>query len=154
MEYDDKPLDYEMQEGLHINEASRRDLGEAARWAKFLAILGFIGVGIMVLTGLVASAMLGSLPGMDSEPFPPAILAFFYIAFALLYFLPILYLYRFAAHAQEAVRGSSTQELEVALANIKSHYKFIGILAVVLLGFYALGIAFVVLAGLTESLVG
>lgn len=134
-----QPLDNDLQEGLSLSRSSQSFLSEAARWAKFIAIIGFIVCGLMVFGALGMLTMTGIMPGGSDElPFSPMLLVGIYLGFAIIYFFPILYLYRFATNAQDAIRGSSEHRLEVALENIKSHYKFMGILMIILIASYFL----------------
>jgi hypothetical protein len=75
------------------------------------------------------------------------VLVVVYIGMAALYFFPILYLFRFATKAQEAVKANDTPTLTTALENLKSHYKFIGILAAIVMGFYAIMLVIMLVAG-------
>jgi hypothetical protein len=45
---------------LHINETAIEYLRSSAKWSMFLAIMGFIGIGLMIL-GALAIATIGSL---------------------------------------------------------------------------------------------
>jgi hypothetical protein len=43
---------FEQFEELRIDRISKEFLAETAKWATFLAILGFIGIGLMVIAAL------------------------------------------------------------------------------------------------------
>ncbi|WP_181163642.1 DUF5362 family protein [Pontibacter mangrovi] len=133
-----------------ITPPSAHYLREIAKWGKFLAIVGFVGVGIMVLVGLFAGATMGmflpkesinSSAGMISGGF----FTVFYLLFALLYFFPVLYLYRFSGKMQEALRLQDEELLTTSFSNLKSLFKFMGILTIIILGFYVLSLVFVFL---------
>jgi len=47
--------------GLGIDPTAKAHLSEAARWARFLAIVGFVLIGIIVLVGLFAGSLLGTM---------------------------------------------------------------------------------------------
>ena len=47
--------------GLGLGQLTRSDLYEAARWAKFLAIVGFVSLGLLVLMGLFFLVTMGSM---------------------------------------------------------------------------------------------
>ena len=55
-------------EELVLTEEAKGYLRESAKWAKFLAILGFIFIGLFALGGLIIAANLGALG--DELPFP------------------------------------------------------------------------------------
>lgn len=147
-------LDAGNEGSLSLNYAARQGLKTAATWAKFLAILGFIGIGLMVLFGLFFSSVMGMMLGSGgSNAFgglPLGVFSFIYISFALLYFFPVLYLYRFADKMIVALRNENNEVLGESLSYLGSHYKFIGILAAIMIGLYALVIVFSILAGLAS----
>lgn len=137
-------------EELNITQQSISYLGSIAKWSKFLAIVGFIMVGLLVLIAVFAGAFLGFMgsasgvaPGTEA-----GMLTVIYIIMAVIYFFPILFLYKFSVKLKRALGSSSSSELAEAFANLKSHYKFIGILTIIVLSFYAFGILIVVAMGL------
>ncbi len=83
---------------------------------------------------------------MMPTPFPLGIFGFLYLIIAAVYFFPVFYLYKFATKAYEAVIGYNSNTLEVAVLNLKSYFKFIGILIIVMLSLYFVGII-VMIAG-------
>jgi Na+/H+ antiporter NhaB len=89
---------------LELTHGAMIDLLEARKWANLVAIVGFIGLGIIVVAGLLAGVLFSAMLGdRGSFPFPIGIMGFFYVGMALIYFFPLLYLYRFAKSAQKAV---------------------------------------------------
>jgi hypothetical protein len=152
MDYD-QPLDKDFQEDLHFSNESRANLNETAGWTKFLAIVGFIFVGFMVLASYRIHSFFSMMPMSEEFPFPPAIFSVFsviYLGMALLFFFPVLYLYKFSTRMKDAIRASDQGAMEDAFANIKAHYKFIGILMIVLIGFNVLSFMVVVFASLVS----
>ena len=140
------PLDDQLAEDLHISGRAESFLKETAKWARFLSILGFIGIGFLVLVALFIGAFMNVMGG-DQLPFPSFVLTFVYLLIAALYFFPVLYLFRFATYTQRALRTADQSTLDDAFSNMKSHYKFIGILAVVVLAFYVLGLVVTLIGG-------
>jgi len=121
------------EESLMLSPVGVSYLLETAKWTKFLSILGFIGMGFMVIGGLFASVAMSRFGGSQS-----LLIGVMYIVMAAIYFFPILYLYKFSNDLKEALNRNNSSQLELALGNLKSHYKFIGILTIVLLGIYLL----------------
>ncbi len=134
----------EKNDQLEFSVQSKHYLNDARKWARFLAILGFIGVAIMVIMGLVMGMVMnsfgpGTVPGMGGMPFPPVIFSIIYFIVAVIYFFPVLYLFRFTTHIQKALTGSDSSRLSDAFRNLKAHYQFIGIIAIILIGIYIIG---------------
>lgn len=134
-------------ENLVIDWRSKEFLKETAKWAKFLAILGFIGIGLMVLGSLVMLFAPSSLMSNGDFPFGGKIfMMLLYLAFAVLYYFPISYLYQFSENTKKAIENNDNNAIRDAFEFLKSHYKFIGILTIILLSFYAI-IIFIGLIG-------
>jgi len=134
----------ESEKGIHLSEEALYYLQTGAKWAKFLAIVGFVGCVIMVLVGLFAGSLFSSLsstmPSYSSgiTQSMGAFMSVFYVAFALLYFFPSLYLYQFAKFTQKAIMFSNSHDITSALGKLKSFFKFIGILIIVIISLYML----------------
>ena len=138
---------------LKLNNIAKTFLRETAKWAYFLAIVGFIGIGLMVLLALVMGIVFSAIPGTPDLPFNAGpLMTFIYLIFAGLYFYPVLYLYRFANKMKVALARNDEDVLTNSLENLKSHYKFMGILTIVLLGFYALLFVFGLIGTLAATM--
>lgn len=140
-------LHVENGENLVIDWRSKEFLKETAKWTKFLAILGFVGIGLMVLGSLVMLFAPSSLMSNGDFPFGGKIfMMLLYLAFAVLYYFPISYLYQFSENTKKAIENNDNNAVRDAFEFLKSHYKFMGILTIILLSFYAI-IIFIGLIG-------
>ena len=136
-------LHVENGENLVIDWRSKEFLKETAKWTKFLAILGFVGIGLMVLGSLVLLFAPSSLMSNGDFPFGGKIfMMLLYLAFAVLYYFPISYLYQFSENTKKAIENNDSNAIRDAFEFLKSHYKFMGILTIILLSFYAIIIFF------------
>lgn len=143
-------------QGLGIGQSSKSFLLETAKWARFLAIVGFVMTALIVLIAIGAGFFMGSVM---SEAFGSAGsslggigIAFIYILLALIYFFPLLYLYRFATKMKVAIHNGNQLALDESFQNLKSCFKFMGIFTLVILIFYALMLVFGIGAGLMSSM--
>ena len=143
----DQLLDQELSTSISLTSEMREHLLEAAKWGKFLAIVGFVGVGIMVLFSLFAGtvfSMMGTMAGTATNaPNPFAgingiFITLMYLSFAVLYFFPILYLYRFAIRTKRAIEHYQPTELREGIRNLKFMFKLVGIFTAAILGLYAM----------------
>lgn len=121
-----------------ISPRIKEYLIETTKWAKFLAIVGFIGVGLMVLASLFLIAA-GAMMPIQGGP-PLAILAVVYLILATLMFFPTLYLLNFSIKMRKGLDDSENSDVEKGFENLKSYFKFVGIFTIVILSFYVLGI--------------
>lgn len=140
MEYNSPFDSFELQ----VSAAARDYLRTAAKWAMFLAIIGFIGIAFMVLVGLfvfaAGSAFSESGAFGASSFMTPAVLGGIYFILALLYFFPVLYLFKFASNTKKALNSNNSDSLTDAFENLKSHYKFLGIVMIIVIASYIIGI--------------
>ena len=123
-------------------------LFKAAKWGKFLAILGFIVTGLLILGGITMSFVLNKVSGTDelvplNMPFSPVFLSIIYIIFAGIYVIPVIFLNAFSNNVIKAVNLSSTEKMTTALRNLKRLFVFIGISTIVLLALYTLALIIV-----------
>lgn len=140
---------------LKLNESSRAFLKETAKWAHFLSIVGFVGIGLMVLIAFFGGAFFAYFSnsfGSSSDLFGGAFFTIFYLLFALLYFFPVYYLFKFSGNMKKALQAKDEDTLTKAFEYIKSHYKFIGILTIILLSIYVLVFLFAIIGGAASGL--
>jgi len=126
-------------------------LKEGAKWAKFLAIMGFIGVGFMFMGGFYMGFFMSNLSGMygNTLNYPPGfwwIMAFVYWVLAAIYIAPVYYLFQFSDKMISAINSLNNQKLNDSFKYLKSHYKFLGIMTIVILSLYALFIVIAIIA--------
>jgi hypothetical protein len=134
---------------LKISDKSAEYLSETEKWTKFLSITGFVFVGLIVIMAFFAGSIFSQFPFGQENNYGGAMSLLFtvgYLLLAALYFFPIWYLFKFSKSIKEAIIRKNSEELEVAFSNHKSFFKFIGIVMAIVLGFYAIGLLFSVLA--------
>ncbi len=98
-------------DSLSLSTNSKMFLKETAGWAKFLAIVGFVFLGLMVIAGLFAGSILGMAGAQAGMPIPGAAFSFIYIAMALLYFFPLYYLIQFSSKMKLALQHQDSELL-------------------------------------------
>ena len=114
----------------------------AAKWGKFLSILGFICLIFVLLTGvifgLVFSLMADKLEAMGgfSMSIPPFWMVFSCIAISVIGFIPISFLNSFSNNITRSVRNNDNAALTLAAKRLKNFFAFIGIYTIVIIAFY------------------
>lgn len=141
---------------LQVSPASQTFLNEAARWGRFLSVIGFILCGLMVVVAFF-------IPTLVMRVYPynqitstmtsgmASIIIIAYLLFALLLFFPCLYLYRFSIKMKAALTSVSQGNFETSLQNLKSLLKFNGVFVIIILSFYALVFVISMLGIATKS---
>lgn len=128
---------------LKLTDNSLIFMTEIVKWAKFLAICSFVGLGMMVLAGV---AMIILQFERQANGLSTVIMGLFYILMAVIYFFPAVYLYRFATASADAIEKLNEDTLEEGLENLKSLFRFTGILMIIMFSLYAVGIIAVIAA--------
>lgn len=125
--------------GLQLQTAAQDYLRESAKWSMFLSILGFIGIGFMALMAILMTSAMSMMPDVPG-PFGAikGIISIMYLVFAILYLFPIYYLYKYADNTKKAINSQNPELLTNAFSNLKSHHKFLGISAIVIISLYIL----------------
>lgn len=120
-------------------------------WVLFMGVLVMIGCGFLVL-GAIAMMALGGFAGLENNSFGAlgGAIAVVYLLMALLYFFPGLYLLRYGGAIGEMRVRASTVAIENALRQQLSFWRFVGILAAIIVGLYAV----VLLAGVVIGIMG
>lgn len=139
---------YRHQEIFHlsIDEEAKGHLLETVRWTKFIAIVGFVFLGLLLLGALGMGSgitAMSEFSGLGSS-FGVAMMIV-YLLVALLYFFPIFYLYKYSMLIKPAIQTSNQEQFNLALSYQRRMYKFIGVLFLVVLGLYAVLLIFAII---------
>jgi hypothetical protein len=143
---------------LTVTEDIRSFIYESSKWTKFLAIVGFVFTGLMVMLSLSVSAIISSMNNMvgaQNNPYAAmgtGFLTVFLLVMAAIYFYPSFILFKFSTSAKQAVLYGDQESLSVAMNKMKSFFKFWGILLIVILGFYGLAILSAIVAGIGANM--
>lgn len=128
---------------LQITPVSQNFLSEAARWGKFLSIIGFISCGFLVILAFIAPTLYSRL-GTFNDVYSSlgsafsVIITVIYLGLAVLLFFPCYYLNKFSVKMRLALSSVNQENFEESLKNLKSLLKFYGIFTIIVLSFYVL----------------
>jgi len=130
---------------LLIGQEAKAYLYTAGKWAKFLGIIGFIATGIMVLLAIFASALTSligavtsSSPGLSIRAGVGILSLIPLVPIVIIYFFMSYFLYQFGVNIKSAIANNDTVFATRAFRNLKSHFKLIGIVLIVVIAFYIL----------------
>ena len=136
-----EPLDSEIN-SLDVTPESRAYLLEAAKWGRFVSIVGFVFMGLFLLLFLFMGGTLLSLggsSGMEGAVAGAGFGIFLNVVITMvIMFFPNYYMYNFSTRVITAVNSTSTLDLTDGLKNLKSLFKFYGILMVISIAFLAI----------------
>lgn len=123
---------------MKISEAMKADLLSSAKWAKFLCILGCIGVAFMLIAGLAVMLLGNKLMAAANLYGMQGIVGIGYIITAGLMIYPLMKGFQFANGTKAACLTNNEAELARGFAGMKGYLQFVGILSVIVLVIYGL----------------
>lgn len=124
---------------LIITEEIRSYIYDAAKWAHFLAIVGFVISGIMFLAALTLGSAMKSSPEVaammgELVKIGGTAITIVFIAYALAIFYPSLLLFSYAKKAKLGVLYGEQESLNDAFNKLKSLFKYWGVLVLIFIG--------------------
>lgn len=151
-------MEEELKNGMMIDKTMEADLLSAAKWAKFLLIIGCLGWLFLVVMGVALIAfgnkcgfLMGApcppegcpAPGVDGAcPAPPACVGIFvgivYLVCALIMIYPLVKGFQFANCTKAACLTGSEAKLSRGFAGLRGYLKFTGIVTIIVLVIYAI----------------
>jgi uncharacterized membrane protein len=129
---------------LQIDAVSQSYLTETAKWAKFIAIAGFIFSGLIIIIAgyyinMVTEAR-STYGGFRRDNSPLILGGVFYIVVAIIWIITSVYQLRFATKLQTALQGNNQDELQQSFLNFKIYYRISGIVTIISLFLGVLGL--------------
>ncbi|MHA3789206.1 DUF5362 family protein [Flavobacterium hauense] len=118
---------------MQVSNSAQSFLKTAANWAMFLSVIGFIclGFGLLMSFGIMAAGQaLDEIPGFMGV-ISAISLGIIMLAFTVLFFLPVLYLFKFSISTKKAIDQNSTEGITKAFSNLKSYFMWSGILTII-----------------------
>lgn len=133
-----------------IDDVAQSHMMETARWGKFLAIVGFIFLGLVILFGLFSIAGASSLSRAFGGSASIASIFIIYIIVAGIYFYPTFALLKFSRMMKPALAHRNQQMFNDALGYLKNMFRYIGIVVLIMLVIYGLSFLFLIIAATTR----
>jgi hypothetical protein len=120
-----------------VTPKTRELLGKAAPWLKFLTVINYIFLGILVVFGaIVVIGGLFSATLSQSLGGAGPILALVYVALAVVLFIPARVLGKLAKASKKYKALGDAADLEAAAGAIRFLAKYFGIFTIVVLSLY------------------
>jgi hypothetical protein len=105
-------------------------LAKTKPWVRLLSVLGFMGLGLIVLASI--GILVVPMESMGSSSLVPRIAAsLIYLTSALLQFPAVLFLHRYARQISGLIASKDQADLENALHAQRSFWKYVGIFTLV-----------------------
>ncbi len=132
--------------GDAVTQGVLLQLQKTKPWVRFMSVMIFIGAGFMLLAGVIMGVM-GSSGGLMKGTGTSAAyqagfgfgLTVVYALFAVLYIYPGLKLWKYANSIRDLLASRQVIDLEKALNEQRAFWKFLGVMAIVVLALYIVG---------------
>ncbi|MFI5171308.1 MAG: DUF5362 family protein [Chitinophagales bacterium] len=127
----------ELSASGQLSTATIDHMRNAAKWMRFVAIVGFCLCALMAILSFVLPGFLTNLGGTttgDSLLMPGSIsttLTVVYLVFAVIFFIPNLFLFQSAKHFSRYVAGIEMTDIENGFRKLHSLFLFFGILIII-----------------------
>jgi hypothetical protein len=121
-----------------VSDLAVEMLRQTRPWVMFLAILSFIACALMIVMGLLMTGIGLMAPGPAGAKGIQAMVGIVYLPFGFLYIYPGIKMWMYGSAIGRLVATRAPGDLEAALLQQKSFWKFSGIAAIVMVGLYIL----------------
>jgi hypothetical protein len=138
---------------FHPSGETAEILRQTRPWVLFLAILGTIATAFMAFgtVGMFIVAMAGGGPGPGRSQGLMLGMAIMYGVMTIAYIFLVMYLYQYSSRIQQFVLGGRPDQLDHALQAQKSFWKFLGIMAILLIVLYIIIMVFVIAGAMSGA---
>ena len=136
---------------LIVTENMRSYIYETAKWANFLAIVGFVVTGLMIIIAFTLGPVMSTNPTLAALVKPTGAMnstgfTILFLVYAFAIFYPSLLMFKYAKRAKLGILYGEQASLDEATGKMKSLFKFYGIITIVLISFYVIIIVLAIVA--------
>lgn len=111
---------------------------ETAKWGKFLAIVGYVSIGLLALLAIFMMVGFSTISELSGADFPMGAFGFFYIIMGAMYYFPVTYMYKYAVQIKKGLKSNDITTITSGFQNLKSLFKFMAIVTIVIFSIYGL----------------
>ena len=119
-----------------LDENAIEHLRIARKWSNFLSIIGIVIIGIMLIAMVGILILASRFPQDELVRFTALAQMLPLVVMLLIYGIPIYYLYQFGKHSKIAINNHDSEAISLAFKYLKLHYRFMGILVIVVFVLY------------------
>jgi hypothetical protein len=123
-------------------------LSETAKWARFLGIVSLIALVLLAIVGIYSVTTVskfeeeyGNSSGASATAYGMGT-AIGYLIIFLIYVYPIISILRFAGKMRQALNGNDQHALNASFQNLKTCFRYIGIVTIIFLALMFLSLIF------------
>ena len=144
---------YDKQDGifnLEVDSFAKNTLLEMGRWTKFLGIMGFVCMGLMLLFGITMCALIPTLldklgGGGQAASVGLIVVIIITIIGVGVSFYPSFALVKYSANIKRSVETQNITLFNDALSSLKNIFKYVAIVTIVYFGLLLVDVVFQVM---------
>jgi hypothetical protein len=133
-----------------LSNMDRDYLFTAAKWSRFLGIVGFVMSGFVAIAAFFVTTLMSAFGSMAAMPGNASKVAgglgifmtILYLGAAALSFLYASYMYQFGTKMKAAILSNDSELLTEGFKNLKSMFRFSGIMTAIVVGIYGVMLVF------------
>ncbi|MDP4185845.1 MAG: hypothetical protein Q8862_11875 [Bacteroidota bacterium] len=124
-------MENQPRESFQVTPQMMLDLYTGARWAQFVAIIGFIFCGIMFIFSILLSFVSRIIPTEEIGNFPRPLISVIYLICCVIALVPQIFLYKYSSNTIKAINEGDQTFIANAFMNLKRYFLTIGILFII-----------------------
>ena len=133
--------------GMELTEHTKSLFLTMARWTKFLAILGFVLLGVFVIALCVAVLTQNGLSSSSGPERIGQIIGAGVVAILLasIYFYPTYALLMYSIKVKKAILAADQGDFDLSIKYLMNMFKYMGILLIIVLALYSVSLIILLL---------
>lgn len=132
-----------------VSDLTMETMRQTKPWVMLMGVVTLLGSAFMLLAAILMMGMGAMMP--RSGPVSPALLGLVYLPMAAMYVYPGIKLWQYGSAIGRLMMSRQTSDLEQALAQQKSFWKFVGILTLVIVVLYGLFFVVALIGGIAGA---
>lgn len=126
----------EERKGIELTDNALKHLLSVRRWTFFFSVVGSVFVALFFLGMIIVGTSVNFMP--QTLPYYGKTLFIIYAIVALLFFIPLLGLYRFSVRIKEGIDARDSLVVEAAFKSLKVSVQAMGVLLALVVCLYVL----------------
>ena len=128
---------------LEVSPAVQRYFLEMAKWGRFLAIIGFVFCVFLAVFSFFIPSIIMEIPPNDTlapglSSWTSTGITALYLVLAIVLFFFCFYFNKFSEKIRVCVETSNQENFDSAIKNLKTVFRFLGFLTIIMLSVYAI----------------
>ncbi|HAD33653.1 MAG TPA: hypothetical protein DCF44_04020 [Chitinophagaceae bacterium] len=133
---------------IQIDLDSRDYLLESCKWAKFLAIVGMVIIGLLMVLMFFSFFSLSLVKDTFSSFY--TLYSLVYLGVIALYSYPVIALYRFSKKVRIGIDQADQVEFNEGLRFLKATFRYIGIMTIIIIAIYSIILLIALIGGISN----